>query len=478
MSNKDLIGGKVRRLRRRERISQVGLAEQLGISASYLNLIENNKRPLPAHLLIELARRFEVPVEYFASDLEAGLVDNLQEVFADDLFEESEVTMQELREMVSNSPELARSMLRLYEALKQTRASSEALADRVSEGESLEQPFGEPAASEQVTEFVQDNMNHFAILEELAESSWKAHRFSLERIEMQLMDHLREAHDIRVEIEPWDKMQSVLRTFDAERRVLHISELLPTRSRRFQLAYQVGMLEHHAVLDSLVEHPALQNDEARTLGRIILGNYFASAMLMPYGVFLGAAEEERYDIDVLGRRFRVGFEQVCHRLTSLRRPGAEGIPFHMLRVDGAGNISKRFSASGIRFARFGGSCPRWNVFHAFRTPGLIRTQIGEMSDGERFFCIARTIQRDSAAYHNPQPMLAIGLGCKIEHAHRMVYADHVALDRRDDSQAIGVGCRVCDRSDCEQRAFPSLRKPLHLDENVRGVTLYVDTRSD
>jgi predicted transcriptional regulator len=193
---------------------------------------------------------------------------------------------------------------------------------------------------------------------------------------------------------------------------------------------------------------------------------------MPYAAFLEACRQERYDIDVIGRRFRVGFEQVCHRLTTLRRPGAEGIPFHMIRLDIAGNISKRFSASGIRFARFSGACPRWNVFSAFQTPGMIRIQVSRFPDGSSYFCIARTIHRDAGGYHAQQPVQAIGLGCRIEHAPEMVYSDGVDLRNEQMATPVGVSCRLCERSDCEQRAFPSLRHPLHVDENVRGVSLY------
>jgi predicted transcriptional regulator len=175
---------------------------------------------------------------------------------------------------------------------------------------------------------------------------------------------------------------------------------------------------------------------------------------------------------VLGRRFRVGFEQVCHRLTTLRRPGAEGVPFHMIRLDVAGNISKRYSASGIRFARFSGVCPRWNVFSAFLTPGMIRIQVSRMPDGQTYFCIARTVQKDAGGFHAQQPVQSIGLGCQIEHARQLVYADGVNLESRDTLVQVGTTCRLCERTDCEQRAVPSLKVPLQIDENQRGLSLY------
>jgi predicted transcriptional regulator len=195
-------------------------------------------------------------------------------------------------------------------------------------------------------------------------------------------------------------------------------------------------------------------------------------VLMPYVAFLDGARTHRYDIELLQNRFGVGFEQVCHRLTTLRRPGASGVPFHMLRVDLAGNISKRISASGIRFARFSGACPRWNVFTAFMSPGVIRVQLSVMPDGGVYFCLARTVPKGRGGYLAPHTLHAIGLGCQLEHAPSLVYSDGVDLERLDGAVPVGVTCRLCERSDCEQRAFPSIRAPMAVDENVRGPSVY------
>ena len=191
-------------------------------------------------------------------------------------------------------------------------------------------------------------------------------------------------------------------------------------------------------------------------GIVVKASYFAGAVLMPYEPFLAAARELRYDVELLERRFGVSFEQVCHRLTTLRRPGSEGVPFHFLRIDIAGNISKSFSASGIRFARFSGACPRWNAHAAFLTPGLIRTQLSEMPDGRKYFCIARTIQKDTGGYRGQHAMQALGLGCEMGHAKELIYADGLRLDQPP--VPVGVTCRLCERTDCEQRAFPPLQQ--------------------
>jgi predicted transcriptional regulator len=203
---------------------------------------------------------------------------------------------------------------------------------------------------------------------------------------------------------------------------------------------------------------------------VALANYFAAAVLMPYGPFLKATLATRYDIELLTRRFQTSFEQVCHRLTTLRRPGEEGVPFHFLRIDIAGNISKSFSASGIRFARYSGCCPRWNIHASFLTPGLIRTQISEMNDGRKYFCIARTLAKDTGNYRGQHAIQALGLGCEIGYARELVYADGLVLDQPP--VPIGVTCRLCDRTDCEQRAFPPLHQAIQVEEDLRRSSFY------
>ena len=465
-------GAKVRALRRREGVSQAQLAEKLGISASYLNLIENNRRPLPAPLLIRLAQIYGVDLGTFAADEDARVVSELMEAFADPLFEGHELTSTEVRELATATPAAARAVLSLYRAYQNARGSVETLAERVYEDdEQAKAPYQPP--SEDVSDFIQRKMNHFPELETAAEGLWRSAKLDPEELHAGLVRHLEKKHGIHVRIARWEAARGVLRRYEPDKKTLQLSELLPTRARTFQLAHQVALLEHHELLDELVaEAQDLTTDEARGLARVALANYFAAAVLMPYGPFLQAAREERYDIDVIGRRFRVGFEQVCHRLTTLRRPGNEGVPFHMIRIDVAGNISKRFSGSGIRFARFSGACPRWNVFAAFMTPGMIRIQVSRMPDGITYFCLARTIQQDSGGYHAQQPVQAIGLGCQVTYARHLVYSDGVDLDNTAMTINVGVTCRTCERTDCEQRAFPSLRHPLRIDENVRGLSLF------
>jgi predicted transcriptional regulator len=337
-------------------------------------------------------------------------------------------------------------------------------------------PSGLP--SEEVSDLVQRHMNHFPDLEEAAEQLWREAELDAEDVYRGLVRYLAAVHRIQVKIIRVADERKAMRRFDAEKGVITLSEVLPPRSRRFQLAHQVGLITQSQVLDRLARDEQLTTPDSRALARVALANYFASALLMPYQPFLDAAKNERYDIELLAHRFGASFEQVCHRLTTLRRPGAEGVALHFLRIDIAGNISKRFSGSGIRFARFSGACPRWNVHAAFMTPGMIRVQLSRMPDGEIYFCIARTIRSDRGGYNQPHTVQAIGLGCLIRHAKELVYSDGVDLEDPKAPVPVGVTCRLCDHLDCEQRAFPALTHPLRIDENVRGVSFFAPVDSD
>jgi predicted transcriptional regulator/transcriptional regulator with XRE-family HTH domain len=469
------LGPKVRSLRRREGLTQVQLASRLGISASYLNLIESNRRPLPAPLLIKLAQLFGVEVNAFGADQDARLVHDLVEACADPVFDPYDLTSTDLRDLAFNHPQIARAVIALYSSFKEQRGASAELASRLDDGDS---PGDGPGLdrtrlpSEEVNDFIQKHSNHFPDLEDGAEELCKRARVDIDEVYSGLVRFLEKHQGVEVRIARGEAARGVVRRFDPGTKILTLSELLPTRSRTFQVAHQAALLTQRGRIDRIVADTQLTSDESRGIARVVLANYFAGAMMMPYAAFLEACRQERYDLDVIGRRFRVGFEQVCHRYTTLRRPGAEGVPFHMLRIDVAGNISKRFSASGIHFARFSGACPRWNVFSAFLTPGMIRIQVSRFSDGSSYFCIARTIHKDSGGYHAPQPVQTIGLGCRIEHARDVVYSDGIDLDNPQMATPVGVTCRICERSDCEQRAFPSIRHPVQVDENVRGPSLY------
>ncbi|HEY7410689.1 MAG TPA: short-chain fatty acyl-CoA regulator family protein [Vicinamibacteria bacterium] len=465
------LGPKVRALRRRESLSQIALAERLGISPSYLNLIEHNRRALSAPLLIKLAQVFRLDLHDFSPESDSRLAADLLEAFGDAVFEGADLTSAEVRELAANLPSVARAVLALYGAYRGARESESEMAARLSSDDAGSVKSWR-LPSEEVSDLLQRHVNHFPELEEGAEALWREARLDGSDLYEGLVRHLERRHKVRVQVEKTGAMEGAARRYEPRSRTLALSEVLRRGSRNFQLAYQVGLLEHRAAIERVSGDPMLGSDESRALMRVALANYFAGAVLMPYGPFLEAARSERYDIEVLGNRFRTSFEQTCHRLTALRRPGAEGVPFHFVRVDVAGNISKRFSASGLRFARFSGACPRWNVFAAFLTPGMVRVQLSQMPDGRTYFWVARTLRKDSGRYHAPHTVLAIGLGCEARHARELVYADGVDLENKEAVVPVGVTCRLCERLDCEQRAFPAVMHPLRVDENARGISFY------
>ncbi len=319
---------------------------------------------------------------------------------------------------------------------------------------------------------MQRHRNHFPELEEGAEQLWRVAELDAEDVYRGLVRYLASVHRIEVRVVRVGDDREAMRRYDPDKRIISISEVLLPRSRRFQLAHQMGLLTQSERLDRIASGEQLTTPESRALARVAMANYFAAAVLMPYQPFREAARAERYDIELLAHRFGASFEQVCHRLTTLRRPGAEGVPLHLLRIDIAGNISKRFSGSGIRFARFSGACPRWNVHAAFMTPGMIRTQISRMADGNMYFCIARTVRSDRGGYHVPHTVQAIGMGCEVRYARELVYADGIDLDNESAVVPVGVTCRLCEHLDCEQRAFPAMQHPLlNRRERPRGELL-------
>jgi len=473
MEKKAMLGPKVRRLRRDLDLTQAQMATQLGISASYLNLIEHNQRPVTVPLLLKLGQTFSVDLQSFGEDEDTRLLGGLREVFVDPLFEGTDLRKQDLKELTAVAPALGQAMVTLYRAYRTTREDIQTLAERVADRDKLQVVQSPSFPIEDVRDYFHAHGNHFPELENAAEALWGDAELELDDLYRGLSDFLGKAHSIRVRLLPMDVMGQAVRRYDRHGRRVLLSEMLPPSGRAFQLAAQLGLLRHRELLDNLIAQANLASDEARRLARVGLANYFAGAVLMPYERFLEAARTLRYDMEVLKYRFDVSFEQVCHRLTTLQRVGAKGVPFFMIRVDIAGNVSKRFSASGFQFARFGGACPRWNVHEAFRTPGLIHTQMAQMPDGTTYFSIARTVTKAGGGYRSPPQQFAIALGCDITYASQLIYADGRDLENREAVTPIGVNCRLCPRLDCFQRAFPPLNRPVQVDENLRSLSPYL-----
>ncbi|MFD2264136.1 short-chain fatty acyl-CoA regulator family protein [Lacibacterium aquatile] len=454
------LGGKLRRLRQEQRLSQVQMAEQLGISASYLNLLEHNQRAVTVPVLLKLAQRFGIDLDSFTDDDDGRLEAEMMEVFADPLFDGQDIKPADVKELIGAAPSLGRAVLSLYQAFRGSRAPTAAAGDMAGEDDPV--PTGMP--SEEVTDFIQDKKNHFPDLESAAE----ALRAEIGDGDLctGLIRVLAERYAVDVAVVPEASLDGLLRRYDPHSRRLLLSERLPRSSRVFQLAHQIALIGEAPRLDRLVAGGKFTTLEADRLARIALASYFAGAVMMPYGSFLAAVRESRHDFDLLQARFEASLEQVCQRLASLRRPGAQGLPFHFVRIDVAGNVSKRFTASGLSIPRFGSICARWNLHRALAQPGRLSAQAARLPDGQGFLMLAASA---------PGGRHALGLGVPLGFAKEVRAGD--GLDP-DAASAIGISCRLCPRSDCDDRAVPSLHHPLKVDENRRARSTYMDARPE
>lgn len=468
MAKKTLLGNKIRRLRRERGLTQAEMAGRIGISPSYLNLIEHDERPVTVSLLLKLGQAFGVDLQELSDDAERRLAASLREAFADAALRAHEVDGEEIERLVAAAPKGARAVVELYRAWRAAREDAQALTLGLPSGTTKRVVL--PA--EEARDFFEGHANYFGEIEESAERLRADAKLGEDELRRGLIAHLQQRHGISVAVAPQDALHGALRRFDPGTRTLLLSEILPPTSRRFHLAYHIALLDARAAIDRAIAGAKLASKDSETLCRVGLANYFAGAVLMPYAPFLAAAQATRYDVEALMHRFGVSFEQACHRLSTLQRPTDRGVAFFFVRIDIAGNITKRFSAAGFHLSRFGGSCPRWVAHEAFLTPGLIRTQIARLPDATTFFCLARTAERPGGSFHAPASRYTVGIGCDIKDARRLVYTDGLDLERLEAVAEIGVGCRLCERPDCRQRAFPPLQHRLIVDETVKGPSAY------
>ncbi len=463
------LGARLKRLRRQLALTQTAMAADLGVSPSYLNHIERNQRPVSAQLLLRLAEVYDVDLRSLSQSAGPGEAEVL-EALADPVFRGLAAPRHEVLQLVEEAPALADAFLRLYRAHAERRARDHAGAGRGT---------GEETPADWVREHVQGRRNHFPELDHLGETLHAelfADPLAPEHFETAARIRLRTRHDLAVRTLPPEVMVEWTRRFDPHRRRLLLAETLGPASRAFAVAYQLALTEHSAALNAMVAAAAPPDEAAGRLLKVSLTNTLAAAILMPYAAFHRLAEETGYDLARLQARFGVSFEQAAHRLTTLSRPGARGVPFFLIRVDQAGNVSKRFAADGFPFARFGGACPRWNLHAAFRTPGRVVTQIVETPDSGRWFTLCRTVDRQGRGTAGDGQDLALGLGCELRHADRLVYARGLDL-AAPEVTPIGPACRLCERHPCAERAAPPLDRALAVDDWAKSVSPYPFART-
>lgn len=439
------------------------MAERLGISASYLNHLERNQRPVTAPVLLRLAEAFDLNVRQFASEGgELAGPEQLGEIFSDAMFADLDIGRQDILDLSDHSPGIAEAITRLYTTLTEQ-------ARRQSPGDTTD-PRSLITAETWVRDYIQAQRNHFPELEDAAELVGGALSNRLSILDA-LAQRLREAFGITVEMASSQELGGATQAYDKARRTLWLNALLRPENRAFGLAYQLSLLEFDATLRRMVREAAPPDEGIARLLHMSLANYAAGAILMPYGRFLASAEDGGYAIDLLCGEYHANVEQVAHRLTTLGRPGAEGVPFFMLRVDPAGNVSKRYAGESFPFSHFGGTCPRWHLHLAFQTPGKTSTQLIETPDGERYFTILRTIERPIRPTLTDDHLLAIGIGCHVRHARRLAYARGLDL-ANGMATPVGPACAICPRVDCAYRATPPAGRQLAIDETRKTISPY------
>jgi predicted transcriptional regulator/transcriptional regulator with XRE-family HTH domain len=455
-------GAKLRELRTRLGHTQKDFAAKVNVSLPYLNQMENNNRPVSTTVVLALAQEFGLDVTELSTGDSERLVSDMREAIADPVFGSDLPSMADLRLAASNAPSFAHAFLALHRNYRQMQ---ERLAS-LDEALGREDARATPSPWEEVRDFFHYCDNYIDAVDRAAEhfaSGNGGHR----NIRVAAVSALGNS-GVTVEFDEED----ALRRYDPATKVLRLSRRAAPETQTFQLLLQVALIKQNALLEATLDLARFHSTQARAIAKIGLANYFAGAAQMPYAAFQEVAVRYRHDLEMLAGHFGASIEQVAHRLSTLQRPGAKGIPFFFVRVDQAGTITKRHSATRLQFARFGGACPLWNVHRAFELPGQFLRQLAETPDGVRYISLARDVSKPAGRFGAPVRRFAISLGCEVRHAGDLVYADGLDLTRASVFEPIGISCRICERADCHQRSVPPLERQLTVDPNVRDVLPY------
>lgn len=457
------MGPRLRRLRRDLGLTQANMAHDLAISASYVALLERNQRPLTADMLLRLARTYRLDLAALAGDNGADQVARLQAVLKDPMFADVDMPALETADVVAGFPGLTEAFLQLYTAYREEHL---ALADRGAEAPGRVTNAGDVVASDPVAEarrFLAARRNNFPAIDDAAEAIAAAVADA-----GGLVAYLKARHKLRVRRLPGEVMAGATRRFDRHRDEILLDDSLDNASQTFQLALQLAWLELRAAIDAPLAGSSFASESGERLAQKALASYAAAAIMLPYAAFARAATSRRYDVEALARQFGASFEQTAHRLTTLQKPGDERVPFFFIRVDPAGNVSKRLDGAGFPFARHGGACPLWSVHQAFRRPREIVTQWIELPDGQRFFSIARSVTAGGGGFGALRVERAIALGCSAEHAGALVYTQDPASPGPETATPIGVTCHLCHRTRCTARSAPPIGRTVLPDDFRRA----------
>ena len=469
MDNK--IGPKIKAFRRQLGMQANKLSEELNISPSYLNLIEKGERKIDGDLLLKVCEKLRIELSDLTSKTDLNLENNISELLADELFEDLDILGPEVKDLVNTNPKIAKALIKLGDNFKQKDHEIvnklENISGKIIDSRKAAFP------GEVISDFLQENKNFFPELENFADNIFEKVKQNNRTRYIALCDFLKSEYGITVKDVIPEEGKPFSKIYKSKQKELLLSDYLSLETKKLHAAAQISQEGASKEIDEYLSSFSFPSEEAKKLTRVALLNYCGAAILMPYKLFHKECKELKYDLELLQNTFATSFEQVAHRVTCLQDPNLPGIPFHFLRVDVAGNISKRFSLSGIEIPRYGGACPRWNVYSAFSRPGVIQAAVSKMTNGEKYVCIARTVEKGVGRYGQKKSMLSIGLGCEAKYAKEFVYTENLDLNDKKSELPIGVSCRTCDRLDCSQRAFPPLHKKFDVDINSRGVSVYV-----
>lgn len=456
-------GAKLREVRTRVGLTQKDFAAKLGVSLPYLNQMENNNRPVSTTVVLSLAQEFGLDVTELSSGDGERLVSDMREALADPVFSGDMPPLADLRLAASNAPAFAHAFLDLHRAYRQTH---ERLAS-LDEALGREDARARPSPWEEVRDFFHYCDNYIDAVDRAAEhfASAQGQHQNIRTAAVAALGN----GGATIAFANTD----TLRHYDPKTQMLTVSNRASRESQTFQILLQVALLRQDKLLEATLDLARFQTEEARSIAKIGLANYFAGAAMMPYTRFLQAAQDTRHDLEQLATGFGASIEQVCHRLSTLQRPGAKGVPFFFVRVDQAGTITKRHSATRLQFARFGGACPLWNVHRAFEQPAQFLRQLAETPDGVRYISLARDVSKSGGRFGAPVRRYAIALGCEVRHASALVYADGMDITRAEAFEPIGISCRICERKTCHQRSVPPLERQLSVDPDTRGLLPYI-----
>ncbi len=466
------IGPKIKAFRRQLGIQANVLAGQIGISPSYLNLIESGKRKIDGDLIIRVCEELKINLSDLTSKSDLNLENNISELLGDELFEDLDILGPEVKDLVNTNPKIAKALIKLGDNFKQKDHDIvnkvENLSGKIIDSRKASFP------GEVVSDFLQENKNFFPKLENFANNVFEKVKQNNRTRYIALCDFLKSEYGIKVTDVIPEENKPFSKIFKIDTKELFLSDYISLETKKLHAAAQIAQEGASDQIESYLSTFTFPSNESKKLTRVALLNYCGAAILMPYNLFHQECRDLKYDLELLQNTFATSFEQVAHRVTCLQDPQLPGIPFHFLRVDVAGNISKRFSLSGIEIPRYGGACPRWNVYSAFSRPGVIQAAVSKMTNGEKYVCIAKTVEKGVGRYGQKKSMLSIGLGCEAKYAKEFVYTENLDLTDKKSELPIGVSCRTCDRLDCSQRAFPPLHKKFDVDINSRGVSVYVN----